>query len=93
MELKYLLFLLPYLIIPVIISYIFKRGSLVLRILSYLATTIILILYTILLQVLSIPAHAEEGGYICAPPVLIIIIPLLPIGLIVQAVAGWAMKR
>ena len=45
-----------------------------------------------LLQILAMPAPAEEGGYICAPPVMIIIVPLLPIALLVQAISNSVLK-
>lgn len=92
MELKYLLFLTPYIIIPLLVSRLFRRYKLALRILSYLLTTITIILYTLLLQTLAMPAPAEKGGYICAPPVMIIIVPLLPISLLVQAISSSVLK-
>jgi hypothetical protein len=92
MELKYLLFLTPYMIIPLLISHLFRKYQLALRIFSYLLTTIIIILYTLLLQILAMPAPNEKGGYICAPPVMIIIVPLLPIGLVVQVISNCVWK-
>jgi hypothetical protein len=92
MELEYLLFLTPYIVIPLVVSRLFRRYKLALRILSYLLTTVIIILYTILLQILAIPAPAEKGSYTCVPPVMIIIVPLLPIGLVVQAISDYVLK-
>lgn len=67
-------------------SYLFKRKKIYPVILTYIFTTILVIAYTIFLQILPSLSPRPEGEYLCLPPIFIIIVPLLPISLFAQAI-------
>jgi len=92
MDLIIFLLLTPYLLMPWLVSFFFRRYQWGPMVLSYLLTAVSAILYTFLLQELAVPASNPKGGGICAPPVLFIIIPLLPLSLAFQALFNKVVK-
>lgn len=92
MDLIIFLLMTPYLLTPWLMAFVFRRYHPGPLILSYLLTTILAILYTFVLQELAMPAPNPEGGGICAPPVFIIIVPLLPLSLAFQALFNKIIK-
>lgn len=88
-----ILFLSPYIIIPWIIAFLFKKGKIQPAFLTYVFTTIIIIAYTIFLQILPTLSSRNEDGYECIPPIIIIIVPLLPISLFAQSIFNIKIRR
>ncbi len=79
-----IVFLSPYIIMPWLMSFLFKKSKIQPAFLTYVFTTILTIAYTIFLQVLPMMHTTKEGDYNCVPPIIIIILPLLPISLFMQ---------
>jgi len=82
----FLIFLSPYIIIPWIFSFFFKKNKVQPVFLTYVFTAILTIAYTIFLQLLPMMHTTKEGNHNCVPPIIIIIVPLLPISLFMQFV-------
>lgn len=81
-----ILFLSPYIIIPWLLSVLFKKGKIDPALLTYVFTTILTIAYTTFLQLLPTISAGGEDGHKCSSPVLIFIVLLLPISLIAQSI-------
>lgn len=73
-------------------SFLFKRGKVQPAFITYIFTTILIIAYTIFLQLLPTFSSGNEDGLKCIPPIIIIIVPLLPISLFAQAIFNIKLK-